>query len=356
MDVYLIVIGRKALTRPGFDYGRFITLLGDRNYVVSKIIFADDGESVVVPASPESERLIVLTGDISAFVGSLTGGEEYVDIIKKDRDIYVPMPVLDENLVRETIIPLLNSRCRTSSNTVIFKTFGKTESELREILSDCMKGRSRISFAFLEHGQECDVRITYAKSVPSAIINDVVNRTGAALENCVYAYKDISLAKSVARRLMASGKKLAIAESFTGGGLAAALIASPGMSNSLIESLVCYSNESKISRLGVPASTIEKSGAVSPDTAFEMANGLLSNPRADIVVATTGNAGPTAEKDGQVGLFYIAIGDRSAIHVFEQYYQTKDPDTKSVDDIRQEITEAGINTALFELGRYLNKR
>ena len=50
MDVYLIVIGRKALTRPGFDYGRFITLLGDRNYGVSKIIFADDGESVVVPA------------------------------------------------------------------------------------------------------------------------------------------------------------------------------------------------------------------------------------------------------------------------------------------------------------------
>lgn len=60
MDVYLIVIGRKALTRPGFDYGRFITLLGDRNYGVSKIIFADDGESVVVPASPERSGLSYL--------------------------------------------------------------------------------------------------------------------------------------------------------------------------------------------------------------------------------------------------------------------------------------------------------
>ena len=66
MDVYLIVIGRKALTRPGFDYGRFITLLGDRNYGVSKIIFADDGESVVVPAGVT----VTVPADASLTLGS----------------------------------------------------------------------------------------------------------------------------------------------------------------------------------------------------------------------------------------------------------------------------------------------
>lgn len=356
MNVNLIIIGRKMLEGASLNINRLSVMLSDKNYEITKIVYSDDGEDVSdAVEKTDDECVVVIYGESSQLrensVNDESGGYFTIGL-----RTFVTMRSFDEGIVRNIVVPLLNAKSKTSYNTVVFKTFGKTEEDLRELLGELTKNRGRIGFSFPKGDSGIDVRIKYARGTSSSVITELIKNVSDALGDCVYALKDVPLAKQVARQLMSSGKKLCIAESFTGGGLASALVASPGMSSNLLESVVCYSNEAKAKRLGVPHEIIDSYGAVSADTAFEMANGLLSDPLCDVAVATTGNAGPTAERDGRVGLFYIAIGDRNAIHVFEQFYEVDNTDQKSVDEIRREITDVGIQTALYELGKYLKEK
>lgn len=354
MNLYLLLIGRRIIEN-GFDFKRFSVMLSDKDYKVDKIFFADDGVSVNdLIDDIQEESLFVASGDLDALYDYFgEAGVNTYGYVRIGNRYYVPMPNFDEEIVRKTIIPLLNAKTKNSYNTVVIKTFGKSAAELKEAVKEFVKGRNKVFVEFFEDGLKCDVRIRYSKNLPSAAIQETILGIGAALKDCIYATKEISIAGQTADLLMRSGKRLSIAESFTGGGVASALIATPGMSNSLIESVVCYSNQSKVARLRVSETTLVNSGAVSEDTAYEMAVGLFENPKCEIAVATTGNAGPTSEKEGQVGLYYVAVGDRKTIHVFERFHKVENADKKSAEEIRQEITQAGIETALFELGKYL---
>jgi len=101
---------------------------------------------------------------------------------------------------------------------------------------------------------------------------------------------------------------IATAESCTGGLLAGRLINYPGISSAFLEGMVTYSNDAKQKRLGVRKETLDRYGAVSRETALEMACGVAREAGADIGISTTGIAGPgggTAEKP--VGLVYVGI-------------------------------------------------
>ena len=101
---------------------------------------------------------------------------------------------------------------------------------------------------------------------------------------------------------------ISVAESCTGGLVSATLIGYPGISSSFIEGCVTYSNESKVSRLGVKKETLEKFGAVSEETAREMAQGIANYFGTNIGLSTTGIAGPEGgTKEKPVGLVYIGI-------------------------------------------------
>lgn len=118
-------------------------------------------------------------------------------------------------------------------------------------------------------------------------------------------------AKALSENLRNHGLKLATAESCTGGMVAASITDLSGSSDIFDRGFVTYSNQSKIDMLGVSTATIEKYGAVSEQTAKEMAAGAINNSQADVSIAVTGIAGPTggtAEKP--VGLVYIAIGQK----------------------------------------------
>ena len=103
----------------------------------------------------------------------------------------------------------------------------------------------------------------------------------------------------LAERLLARHLMLTIAESCTGGALSAAITSVSGSSQWFERGFITYSNQSKIEMLGVNLNTLEKYGAVSENTAHEMALGALQNSRADIAISITGIAGPdggSAEK------------------------------------------------------------
>jgi nicotinamide-nucleotide amidase len=116
--------------------------------------------------------------------------------------------------------------------------------------------------------------------------------------------------------------KLAVAESCTGGLLAAALTEIPGSSDVLDRGFVTYSNAAKQEMLGVPASLLETRGAVSKETAEAMAAGALERSGADLSASVTGVAGPgggTASKP--VGLVHFAAARRggSLLHRERRY-------------------------------------
>jgi nicotinamide-nucleotide amidase len=122
----------------------------------------------------------------------------------------------------------------------------------------------------------------------------------------------LELAERLGEALRAARLRLVTAESCTGGGLGYLLTAIPGSSAWYERGFVTYSNEAKQELLGVPASVLAESGAVSEQAAAAMAAGALTGSRADISVAITGIAGPdggTADKP--VGTVCLAWNRRN---------------------------------------------
>jgi nicotinamide-nucleotide amidase len=116
--------------------------------------------------------------------------------------------------------------------------------------------------------------------------------------------------------------KIAVAESCTGGLLAGAITHRPGSSSIFDRGFVTYSNDAKIECLDVSPETIAKYGAVSDETAEEMAIGALKNSHADLAISITGIAGPDGgSKEKPVGLVYFGYALRggssgSLHHIF----------------------------------------
>ena len=121
----------------------------------------------------------------------------------------------------------------------------------------------------------------------------------------------VSLARRVVAENQAAGRKIVLAESCTGGLVAAAITEIPGSSAVLDASFVTYSNEAKHRLLGVSNDILEAFGAVSVACAWAMAQGALLNSDADVAVAVSGIAGPdggTPQKP--VGLVVFARATR----------------------------------------------
>ncbi len=126
----------------------------------------------------------------------------------------------------------------------------------------------------------------------------------------------------VGRMLLAAGLKIAVAESCTGGLITSRLTDVPGSSAYVEGGLVCYSYEAKERLLGVSHDTLVEFGAVSQETAIEMARGARRAFQADIGVGVTGIAGPAGGMPGKpVGLVHMALsaadGEMCQCHIWD---------------------------------------
>lgn len=119
---------------------------------------------------------------------------------------------------------------------------------------------------------------------------------------------NIEIEEVVAKLLIKNKLTISTAESCTGGMIASTLINYPGISEVFLEGAVTYSNEAKHKRLGVKNETLEKFGAVSEETAREMAEGIAKTAGTDCSIVTTGIAGPGGGSDEKpVGLVYVGV-------------------------------------------------
>jgi nicotinamide-nucleotide amidase len=166
------------------------------------------------------------------------------------------------------------------------------------------------------------------------------------LGDAVAGEGDKTLGELVAETALATGLKLAVAESCTGGLVAAALVAVPGVSSAFLEGWVTYSNEAKVIRLGVPEELIENVGAVSPEVASAMAEGARRESGADVTLAITGIAGPGGAKPQKpVGLVHFAVASAMGTESVERRFNG----TRDV--VRRRATAVGLRLLLGSLRR-----
>ena len=142
------------------------------------------------------------------------------------------------------------------------------------------------------------------------LLDEIAGRMALALGENLFSAKGESLEEVVARILTANRATIAVAESCTGGMLAERLTNVPGSSSYFLGGVVCYSNEMKTSLVGVPKELIDARGAVSPEVALALADGIRKRSGATLGVGTTGIAGPTGgTPEKPVGLVHIALAD-----------------------------------------------
>ncbi|NLK94554.1 MAG: competence/damage-inducible protein A [Clostridiales bacterium] len=156
--------------------------------------------------------------------------------------------------------------------------------------------------------------------------------------------EDNNIQNVVCKLLLDRKLTISTAESCTGGMIASRLVSYPGISEVFLEGAVTYANEAKMRTLKVKAETLEKYGAVSYETAKEMAIGIAERTGSDVSLVTTGIAGPgggTEEKP--VGLVYIGVYYKGRVEVFKEIFPGS----------RQNVRNKAAITALDKLRRIL---
>jgi nicotinamide-nucleotide amidase len=216
------------------------------------------------------------------------------------------------------VVPFLRERfgARERIYTRVLHTIGIGESEIDHRIDDLFRRSENPKVAVLAHDFRADVKITAkaasegdAEAMIAPLQDDIERR----LLGYVFGRDGATPASAILALLRERGATLAVAESFTGGLVSAALTSVPGASMSFKGGVVAYDDAVKIAQLGVAAQTLGAAGAVSEQAAREMARGARQRLNADVGLATTGIAGPDgATPEKPVGLVWIALDDAEA--------------------------------------------
>lgn len=189
--------------------------------------------------------------------------------------------------------------------------FGMGESSVEDTLRELMTTSTNPTVAPYAKQGEVQVRISakaHSEQEALALIDPVVAQVRQTLGDVVYGVDIGSLQNALVQTLLERNLVAATAESCTGGLLSAAITDIPGASAAFAGGVCTYTNALKSKLLGVGEDTLKAFGAVSPETAQQMAIGVRALTGADIGVGVTGIAGPdggTTEKP--VGLVYVAV-------------------------------------------------
>ena len=209
------------------------------------------------------------------------------------------------------VLPFLQERSNVVFYSQNIHIFGMGESKVESILKPLMLESLNPTVAPYAKDGEVMLRVTAsAKDESSArsLTQPMVKKICATLGDVVYGVDIGDLQTAAVKKLTQMGLKVATAESCTGGFVSKRLTEVPG-SSAVFECGICsYANRIKEQLLGVRGETLEQYGAVSPQTAQEMARGVRRLSGAEIGVSTTGIAGPdggTPEKP--VGLVYVGV-------------------------------------------------
>jgi nicotinamide-nucleotide amidase len=273
--------------------------------------------------------------------------------LKKDNKVLILLPGPPremEHMFKNEIEPRLERDFPQAVNRVIRKTIkilGPGESQLEKILDGVIDDSPELSMALLAVDGEIHIKLTADGqdiNHSNGLMEKACQSIKEALGRHIVGYDNDTLLSVVAACLANTGKKLAVAESCTGGLLAKMITDLPGSSEYFWGSVTSYSNEAKMLYLNVKQETLEQYGAVSPEAAREMAQGMQKQSGADLALSITGIAGPDGgTKDKPVGLVYICLAAGEFLQVKEMHFVGN----------RESIRILAAKTALDLLRRYL---
>jgi len=214
------------------------------------------------------------------------------------------------------------------------KTSGIYESSLYNILKKTIKENNAFKIAFLPKYSGVDIRISMKENVSNQKFNKFKSQISNMIKKYIYSDSDEKLEEVVAKELIKKNLSLSVAESCTGGLISKKITDLAGSSNFFLGGIVAYSNNMKINILNVNEETINKYGAVSEETAIEMAEGIMHINNSDIAIATTGISGPGGgTKEKPVGLVYVSA-------IYQNKKIVKKYKLGSNRDINREITSS----------------
>ncbi|KUG03805.1 c-terminal domain of cina type s [hydrocarbon metagenome] len=195
--------------------------------------------------------------------------------------------------------------CRT------IKVFGPGESQVEVMLGELIERPQGYSMALTAKSGEIHIGIqVYGKDINECPkkLDEITNRVREKLGNNIFGVDEDTMLDITASSLKRQNKRIALAESCTGGLLAKMLTDLPGSSDYFWGGVTAYNDEAKQLMLGVKEETLDKYGAVSFETAEEMVRGLVNISGTDVGVSITGIAGPSGGSDDKpVGLVYIGV-------------------------------------------------
>lgn len=293
----------------------------------------------------------------SAIVLKNNNGTAPGAVLRQDNKAIIVLPGPPREMVamfNESVMPYLKQFTEDKLISKTLRLYGIGESDLELDILDIINEQSNPTVALYAKEMEVTIRITAkVKDEEEAVrlIKPVEDKIRERVGQFVYTNEDIYTGESknvleevAAKLLVKKDLKIAVAESCTGGMVSSVLIDYPGISSVFVEGCVTYSNEAKMKRLGVKEETLDKFGAVSEETAIEMAEGVAKGLNADIGISTTGIAGPGGgSEEKPVGLVYTAITIKGKTKVYKDIY------SGDRQKIRTRVTRDILNNLRIEL-------
>jgi len=243
-------------------------------------------------------------------------------LFEKEEKIIISMPGVPsemKHIMKEHVLPMVSARA--GGRTIIHRnimTYGTFEAKLAERLEGFERElHPAVKLAYLPAHGVIKLRLTGSGDdceEVRRIVEEQVHKLYTIIPDVIYGEDEVTLEEALGKLLLSNNLTISTAESCTGGKIASLITSVPGSSAWYKGSVIAYDNAVKTVLLGVDPETISRHGAVSEETAREMAEGMLRLLKTDYAIAVTGIAGPdggTPEKP--VGTVWIAVASSGGV-------------------------------------------
>ena len=272
------------------------------------------------------ERSIILENCCGTAPGCVILFKENVPVVvapeKADKLVaLLPGPPRElQTMFDNELMPMIREMSTLVFKSRYYSIIGVPESEVEKRLIDVIDGKTNPNVATYVGKGYVSVRVSYSGDDADKVKNTLrkydrlmKSRFGDDL----FSTRGENVQECFLRRMKERGLTFSCAESCTGGLVAELVTSVPGASSVLRAGIVSYSNLAKINLLGVESSTIGSFGAVSAETAADMARGAAERCGTEVAVSVTGNAGPGVMEGKAQGLVYIGAWYNGALEVGE---------------------------------------
>lgn len=310
------------LSREAFQAISQIPLAVDETAMRKIEQYYDKQNLPMTPNNKRQARVFENSIVLSNKVGMAPG-----NIVKYDDGYWIFLPGVPREMKQifsDSVIPFLR---KLNGETIIYsnvlKFIGIGESSLEDQLQDMIATQNNPTIALLAGRDGVTLRLTVKAASENEAKQKLETTKRVILERVgdyCFGENETTIEEKVFQLLEKRNKRLAAAESLTGGLFSDRLVALPGASTVFRGSVVCYDKVVKENVLGVKKETIEREGTVSRACAEEMAKNVAERLDATIGISFTGVAGPSKVEGKDVGTVYVGLYDQNGYRQIEKCF------------------------------------